>query len=52
MTPTYTFKTRKALDIFQGLQGVPSVAHYIARHLRPFRGYPFSAERQGDGREQ
>jgi hypothetical protein len=42
LTPTYEFDTRKALAIFQGLQGIPQVAHYIADTAGHFGGYLFS----------
>jgi len=29
MTPTYTFSTKEALRIFQGLQGIPDVYHIV-----------------------
>lgn len=42
LTPTYEFSTKRALAIFQGLQGIPSIAHYIADNRGHFGGYLFS----------
>jgi hypothetical protein len=42
LTPTYTFDTHRAMEIFQALQGIPDVAHYIADSSGHFVGYLFS----------
>lgn len=44
LTPTFSYKPERALDIYQAVQGVPELSHFIADSKGHFVDYLFSTD--------